>query len=106
MPALQHAYEQYAEEGLVVLGVNQLFADNLKAAQDFVTELALTFPNVIDETGNVSQQGYNVIGLPTSAFINAAGEIVHVQVGQLKEEQIDLYIQQLIGKEAVIPSNE
>ncbi len=106
MPALQHAYEQYQEDGLVVLGVNQLFVDNLKAAQDFVAELELTFPNVVDESGHVSEQGYNVVGLPTSVFINAAGEIIHVQVGQMKEEQIDSFIQQLIGEEVVIPSNE
>lgn len=106
MPSLQHAYKQYQEDGLVVLGVNQLFVDNLKAAQDFVTELELTFPNVVDETGKVSEQDYNVIGLPTSVFMNAAGEIVHVQVGQLKEEQIDLYIQQLINEDEDISSNE
>lgn len=99
MPALEHAYEQYQEEELVVLGVNQLFVDNIKAAQDFVVELELTFPNVADETGNISQHGYNVVGLPTSVFINGNGEIVHVQIGQLKEKQIDLYIQQLIGKD-------
>ena len=43
MPALERAYQQYREQGLVVLGINQLYVDDLDAAQAFVRELQLTF---------------------------------------------------------------
>jgi thiol-disulfide isomerase/thioredoxin len=58
MQALQRAYEKYRGEGLIVLGVNQTFVDGLEAAREFVNELALTFPNVRDDTGNTSEGLY------------------------------------------------
>lgn len=103
MPALERIYQQYQEQGLIVLGVNQLYIDELQTAQAFATELQLTFPNVADETGEVSQQRYRVVGLPTSVFITPNGEIAHVQVGQLTKEQIITYSQQLVAEEEIVP---
>jgi thiol-disulfide isomerase/thioredoxin len=103
MPALQRAFEKYRAEGLVVLGVNQTFIDDLDAARDFVDELALTFPSVRDDTGNTSQHLYQVMGLPTSVLITANGEIAHRQIGQMTDEQIDTFSRQLIAGEAITP---
>ena len=103
MPALERVYQQYQEQGLVVLGINQLYIDNLQAAQDFVTELQLTFPNAVDETGKVSERDYSVLGLPTSVFITADGEITHTQVGQLKDEQLESFAEALVSGEEIIP---
>ena len=91
MPALERAYQLYQEQGLVVLGINQLYVDDLAAAQAFVTELQLTFLNVADESGQVSERLYRVVGLPTSVFITPDGEIAHVQIGQMTDRQIDSY---------------
>ena len=94
MPALQRAYEEHRDEGLVVLGVNQTFVDNVDAARDFVDELALTFPNVRDDDGNTSEKLYQVMGLPTSVLITAEGEIAHTQIGQMTDEQIQTFIRE------------
>ncbi len=103
MPALQRAYEKYREEGLIVLGVNQTFVDDLDAARDFVNDLALTFPNVRDDTGNTSEELYQVIGLPTSVFVTPDGEIAYKKIGQLTDEQIETFSQQLVAGEAIKP---
>ncbi len=103
MPALERAFQQYQEQGLVVLGINQLYIDDLEAAQAFVTELQLTFSNVADETGQVSERRYRVIGLPTSVFITPEGEIAHVQIGQMTDRQIDDYSQRLIAGDEIVP---
>ena len=103
MPALQRIYELYNPEDLVVLGVNQTFADDLETARAFVQELALTFPNVRDDDGDVSGSMYRVMGLPTSVFISENGEIVHVQIGQLTDEQIGRYSEQLVAGEEITP---
>jgi peroxiredoxin len=103
MPALQRAYEKYRAEGLIVLGVNQTFVDDLDAARNFVDELALTFPNARDDTGITSERLYQVIGLPTSVLISPAGEIVHVQIGQMTDEQIETFSQQLVAGGAITP---
>jgi len=103
MPALQRAYEEYRDEGLVVLGVNQTFVDDLDEAREFVNKLALTFPNVRDDSGNTSEGLYRVIGLPTSVLITPAGEIAHKQIGQMTDEQIVTLSRQLVDSEKITP---
>jgi thiol-disulfide isomerase/thioredoxin len=101
MPALQRAFEEQRETGLVVLGVNQTFVDNPDAAREFVTELDLTFPNALDDNGNTSEKLYQVLGLPTSIFITAEGEIAHVQIGQMTDIQIATNSRRLIAGETI-----
>ncbi len=103
MPALERAYQQYQDQGLVVLGINQLYIDDLEAAQAFVRELQLTFANAADETGQVSERQYQVVGLPTSVFITPNGEIAHVQIGQMTDTQIDNYSQRLVTGRDITP---
>ena len=103
MPALQRIYEQFNSDGLVVLGINQTFADDLETARIFVQELALTFPNVRDDDGDISGSLYHVIGLPTSVFIAEDGKIVRVQVGQMTDEQVSLYSERLLVGEEIAP---
>lgn len=103
MQALERAYQQYREQGLVVLGINQLYVDDLDAAQAFVRELQLTFANAADETGQVSERRYQVVGLPTSVFITPSGEITHVQIGQMTDTQIDNYSQRLMAGREITP---
>ena len=103
MPALQRAYEKYRDAGLIVLGVNQTFVDGLEAAREFVNDLALTFTNVRDDTGNTSEGLYQVIGLPTSVFVTPDGEIAYKKIGQMTDEQIETFSQQLVGGEAITP---
>lgn len=99
MPALEQAYQEYSREGLILLGVNQSYMDDLAAAQAFVQELNLTFPSVRDDTGTISEGRYRVLGLPTTVFITPEGQIAHVQIGQLTESQIADFTQKLIAGE-------
>jgi hypothetical protein len=99
MPALQQAYQEHSREGLVLLGVNQTYIDDLDAAQAFVQELNVTFPSVRDDTGNISEGRYRVLGLPTTVFITPDASIAHVQIGQLTESQIANFTQKLIAGE-------
>ncbi|MFQ5433269.1 MAG: peroxiredoxin family protein [Anaerolineae bacterium] len=103
MPALQNVYDQLRDEGLVVLGINQLYVDELQAAQDFVAELQLTFPHVRDETGSMSEQQYQIMGLPTTYFVSPDGKIMHVQIGQMSDMQIDTLSRQLVAGEKLTP---
>ena len=51
MPALQATAANYADDGLLLLGMNQTYLDDLAAARVFVEELGLTFPNSRDDGG-------------------------------------------------------
>lgn len=103
MPALQQAYSQNGESGLVVLGVNQTWQDSLTEARAFVAELDLTFPNVRDDDGLTSNEEYQIIGLPTTVFITPEGKIARVQIGQMTEEQIVTFTSRLIAGEPLTP---
>jgi peroxiredoxin len=71
MPDLQAAFEErQAADDLVVLAVDLQEGDG--QVSDFVDEFALTFPVVIDRTGEVAQH-YELLGLPGTFFIDRDG---------------------------------
>jgi thiol-disulfide isomerase/thioredoxin len=89
MPHLQAAYEQYKDKGFTVLAVDVEFDDGPQAVQEFIDELGLTFPIVKDATGTVEVDKYNVIGYPTSVFIDRNGIIQYVHRGPMTKDFID-----------------
>ena len=94
-PALERAYRDYAPQGLVVLGINSNEQDTEAAATAFVREFGVTYPQLWDATDHVPQS-YGVIGLPMSVFVNADGEIEHLQYGVLTAAQLDEYLSALL----------
>lgn len=85
MPAIQSVYEEYQGQGFVVLAVNTTFQDNEFDIKDFVAEYNLSFPILLDWTGDVSQQ-YQLRGLPSTYFIDRQGVIQAVIVGGPMQE--------------------
>lgn len=80
MPAIEKVYQSYKALGFEVLGVNLTNQDREELIADFVQELGLTFPILLDRTGEVST-AYNLRGLPTTFFIDRNGVIQTVVVG-------------------------
>jgi cytochrome c biogenesis protein CcmG, thiol:disulfide interchange protein DsbE len=103
MPALQTTAARYEADGLLLLGMNQTYIDDLEAARTFVKELGLIFPNTRDDSGSVGADAYQVIGIPTSVFINAEGEVVQIQIGEMSLEQLAAYSERLIAGEPLLP---
>ena len=95
MPAFQRAHEQFGSDGLVILGVNQTFIDDIDAAREFANELDLTFPLVRDDSGNVSSAAFDVRVLPTTIIIDSAGTIHSVHLGPMNDEQIEVVVNEL-----------
>jgi len=80
MPALENAYKQYKDSGVVVLGLNVTNQDSEREVPLFVEEFGLTFPILLDRDGSVSAL-YQLRGLPTTYFVNREGIIRTVVVG-------------------------
>jgi cytochrome c biogenesis protein CcmG/thiol:disulfide interchange protein DsbE len=100
MPAIQKVYEQYADQGLVVLGVNATNQDNIQVATQFVEDYGLTFPILLDMDGQVSRL-YLLNALPTTFFIDGHGNIQEVVVGgPMAEALLKIRVEQLIEKTA------
>ncbi|MBI2359283.1 MAG: TlpA family protein disulfide reductase [Deltaproteobacteria bacterium] len=71
MPAMERLYREFKDKGLAVLAVN--VKDSRKKAVDFVTELKLSYPIVLDTDGQVGVL-YGAWGLPTTYLIGRNGD--------------------------------
>ncbi|HZW04474.1 MAG TPA: TlpA disulfide reductase family protein [Anaerolineaceae bacterium] len=80
MPALQQVHEDYAAEGLLVVGLNTSQQDRLADVQRFVGEYRLTFPILLD-LENQATRVYGTNALPTTYFIRADGTIADLVIG-------------------------
>ncbi len=79
MPSMEQAYRRLRGKGLVVLAVN-LDAGGRGPVMDFVRELGLTFPVLLDPQGT-SSRAYHLLGLPTSFLIDRQGRIAAREIG-------------------------
>jgi cytochrome c biogenesis protein CcmG, thiol:disulfide interchange protein DsbE len=80
MPAIQAIYDEYRDQGFVVLAINMTAQDNALNIAPFLKEYNLNFPVLLDETGEIST-AYQLRSLPSSYFINRAGVISEVVIG-------------------------
>ena len=80
MPAIQKLYDEYKDQGLVVLAVNMTYQDDPAAVLPFVQDHELSFPILLEETGNVASK-YELRSLPSSFFIDRDGFIQEVVIG-------------------------
>ena len=87
MPAMQAVYDDYQDDGLIVLAVNTTFQDNELDVKDFVREFNLSFPVLFDRSGDVSQQ-YQLRGLPSTYFVDQRGIIQAVIIGGPMKESM------------------
>ncbi|PRZ43091.1 thiol-disulfide isomerase/thioredoxin [Antricoccus suffuscus] len=81
MPILEQFYTAAAGK-VQVLGV--VTSDTRSAATSFVADESVTFPNVLDTSGQVVKKT-GLMGLPNSILIDAKGKIVATHVGPFKD---------------------
>ena len=80
MPAMQKMYEEYKDQGFVVLALNMTYQDTPSAVLPFTQEYGLTFPILLETDGKVASQ-YELRSLPSSFFIDRDGIIQEVVIG-------------------------
>lgn len=80
MPAIQNIYDEYKEQGFIVLAINMTTQDNPLNIAPFVSEYKLAFPILLDETGEIGA-AYQLRSLPSSYFIDREGVISEVVIG-------------------------
>lgn len=87
MPDMQKIQVEYDEE-VVVAAVNLTSSEkNVKSVKNFVDELALTFPILLDENGKINNQ-FEVMSYPTSYILDENGIIQTKYVGAMSYEQM------------------
>lgn len=85
-PLLIERQAALADDGLAIIGV--LTDDPPQPARDFVAEYGGTWPTVIDPDAAL-KRAYRVAGRPQTYFVDAAGVIRSIQIGELRAADFD-----------------
>lgn len=92
MPAMGRQYQVYKDQGVQILAVN-IAEPDLKV-RTFAKQYGMVFPTLIDTTKSVMQT-YNIKPLPTTLLINPEGKIIKIITGEMSEEDIKGYMEQI-----------
>ncbi|MEK3993810.1 thiol-disulfide oxidoreductase ResA [Psychrobacillus sp. FSL K6-2365] len=92
-PLMDKHYQVYKDQGLEILAVN--IGESDFAVQKFIDRKGLTFPVLIDDKKSVMET-YKINPLPTTLLINPNGKIEKVITGEMSEEMIKDYMEQII----------
>jgi cytochrome c biogenesis protein CcmG/thiol:disulfide interchange protein DsbE len=96
MPAIEKMYQEYKDQGLVVLAINMTYQDDPANVAPFIQEYGLTFPVLLEETSDVGA-AYQLRSLPSTYFINRAGIIQEVVIGgPMSEALLRTRIEQIL----------
>lgn len=88
IPRIQEISAEYADKGVVVIGMNQDSADAVEAVKKTVASKNLTFRQFMDPEGETAGK-FNVTGIPCTVLIDGAGVIQWIHTGgspSLKKE--------------------
>jgi len=96
-PALERSWRAYRDREVSVVGV--AIQDQVEAAQRFIRDFSLTFPNLRDTSGKVSID-YGVYGVPETFFIDRAGRIRLKQTGAVSDDLFRSEVEKLLGEPA------
>jgi cytochrome c biogenesis protein CcmG/thiol:disulfide interchange protein DsbE len=85
---------KYSKQGLVVVGVDEM--ETPAKAEQFRKDHNLPYQAVVDP--GTLRDAYNVNGLPVHVFIDRAGKISTLRVGEMSRQEIDAALRLLVAK--------
>ena len=96
-PVLEANWKAYRDRGVVVIGID--IQDKREAAEKFIRDFRLSFPNAQDITGKVSVE-YGVYGVPETFFLDRRGHIRRKHVGAVTDEVFRGAVDKLLAEPA------
>lgn len=93
MPTIQAVYDQYRDQGFIVLTINQ--AEDVRTVAAFLQQNKLSLPTLMDVDNSVGQL-YQTTLLPTSFFVDKQGIIRTVYRGPMARSVIAGTVEQLL----------
>lgn len=87
MPALEAIHQQRRDIAFVGLAVN----DTTARAREIVADTGVTYASGVDP-GSAIGNAYEILGMPTTLFIAADGEVAYQHTGGLTANQITEHI--------------
>ena len=105
IPWLEKLQDQYASQGLTIIGISaddldkddpaKLFTEK-REISDFATKMHINYPVLLDADAIADSYG-GVDSLPTTFFIDRTGKIVASTVGLASRDELQADIQKAIG---------
>lgn len=95
-PEFVRLYQKYHGK-IEVYGVNGTGSDSIDHVNKFVGDFHVPYPVLLDLDNKVSDR-YEVIGFPTTYFVDRNGVIVDKVVGMVDSATLESKIQQLVGR--------
>jgi cytochrome c biogenesis protein CcmG/thiol:disulfide interchange protein DsbE len=94
-PVLERGWRAYRDRGVMVVGVD--IQDTVEAAEKFMRQFSITFPNARDLGGKVSID-YGVYGVPETFFIDRRGRIRAKHVGAVTDPVFRANVETLVAE--------
>ncbi len=91
MPLLEGIYQTFGEK-LVVIGVNAQESES--EIRSFIDQNQITFPIVFDSSGELARK-FLINGYPTTFFLDSAGILRNLHIGELREDILRGYLLEL-----------
>lgn len=89
-------YKQYGSR-VQFIGVDLTSSDTEADVRKFVARYGITYPVLLDQEGAVAQS-YQVLGIPTSLFIDRSGVIVAKAEGGMSSTLMQKDFSQLVNR--------
>ena len=93
-PLFKQELAAHAGDGLAIVGI--LMSDPPEPARDFIADYGATWPTVEDPDGAI-RTAYRAVARPQSYFIDRAGILRAVQVGQVTSDDFDRLYASIAG---------
>ena len=87
-PLLAAKLAEHADDRVALIGI--LTDDPAPLARNFVSEFGATWPTVEDPE-KASKHAYRVLGRPQTFFIDAAGIVRSVQIGEVRDNDFETH---------------
>lgn len=99
LPYLRQLHENYADDGLVLIGVHApefQFEKNVENVKDAVEKFNLTYP-VVQDNDFQTRRNYNNLYWPAKYIIDRNGRVRYTHFGEGKYEETEQVVQYLLG---------
>jgi thiol-disulfide isomerase/thioredoxin len=95
MPPMQRLAEDYADDGLTVIGID--VGEGANSVQAFVDELGVRYPIVLDVDSTIFNRYSPLFGVPRHYFVGRDGTIVAARIGELRPDEMEPLITELLA---------
>lgn len=96
MPAMQRLADEYADDGLTVVGID--VGEGADSVREFIDEFGVRYPIVLDFDSTIFNRYSPLFGVPRHYFVGRDGTIVAARIGELRPDEMEPLVRQLLAE--------